>query len=113
MESHIEDVGDIINDICLLFVEVNTTSISIVIGPAQQGTPCLPTLASVDDFLTDISGLFVESHIADLGDIIDYIHLLFDEEDPSLVVARAHSNPHVHSLHDQSLQVDVVVYHCV
>ena len=45
----------------------------------------------------------MESHIAYLGDIFDDIHLLFDEDDPSTVVVRAHSNPHVHSLHDQSL----------
>ena len=51
----------------------------------------------------------MELHIAYLGDIIDDIHLLFDEEDPSLVVARAHFDPHVHSLHDQSSQVDVIV----
>ena len=63
----------------------------------------------MDDFLIDISGLFVESHIVDLGDIIDDLHLLFDEEDPSSGVARAHSNPLVHSLHDQSSQVDMIV----
>ena len=51
----------------------------------------------------------MESYIADLGDIIDDIHLLFDEEDPSLVVARAHSDPHVHCLHDQPLQANVIV----
>ena len=32
MDSHSEDVGDIIDDICLLFVEANTSSIAIVIG---------------------------------------------------------------------------------
>ena len=51
----------------------------------------------------------MESHIEDLGDFIDDIQLLFDEDDPSSVVVRAHSNPLVHSLHDQSLQVDVIV----
>ena len=45
----------------------------------------------MDDFLTDISCLFVESHIADLGDILDDLHLLFDEDDPSTVVVRAYS----------------------
>ena len=73
-----------------------------MIGPTQQGTPSLLALASVDDFLTEISGLFVESHIADLGDILDDIYLLFDEVDASSVVTRAHSNPPIHSLHDQS-----------
>ena len=45
----------------------------------------------------------------DLGDIIDDIHLLFDGEDPSSVVVRAHFDPHVHSLHDRSAQVDVIM----
>ena len=51
----------------------------------------------------------MESHILDFGDNIDDMHLLFDEADTSSVVTRAHSNPHVHSLHDQSLQVDMIV----
>ena len=51
----------------------------------------------------------MESHIADLGDTINDLHLLFDEVDTSLVVMRVHSNPPIHSLHDQSLQVDVIV----
>ena len=51
----------------------------------------------------------MESYIVDLGDIIDDIHLLFDEEDPSSVVARAHSNPLVYSLQDQSYQVHMIV----
>ena len=46
----------------------------------QQEISCLPTLASWDDFLLDIAGLFVESHIEDVGDIIDDIHILFVEE---------------------------------
>ena len=54
----------------------------------------------MDDFLTDIEGFLLESHIVDLGDIIYDIHLLFDEVDPSLFVARDHCNPHVHSIHD-------------
>ena len=33
VELYIEDVGDIINDIFLLFVEANSSSIAIVIGP--------------------------------------------------------------------------------
>ena len=74
-----------------------------MIGPynsIQLGTPCLlvPTLG--DDYLIEISSLFVETYIVDLGDIIDDVHLLF---------ARTHSDPYVHSLHDQSLQVDVIV----
>ena len=96
MESHIDDI-------CLLFVEVNTSSIAIVIDSCtstQQGTPCLLVPASIDDFLTNIEGLSMESHIEDLGNIIDDLYLLFDEEDPSPVVAMAHSDPLVHSLHD-------------
>ena len=78
-------------------------SIAIVTGSctlAQQGTLCLPVLASSDDFLIDISGFFVESHTTDLEDFFDDLLLLFAKVDPSLVVARAYSNPHVHSLHD-------------
>ena len=100
VESHIEDVGDIIDDIHLLFVEVNTSSISIVIGPAQQCTPSIPAPTLVDDFLIHISSLFMESHLVDLEDNIDYIHLLFDEVGTSSVVMRAHSNPPIHCLHD-------------
>lgn len=59
--------------------------------------------------MTDIAGLFVESYITYLGDTINDIHLLFDEDDPSLIVARDHSDPLVHSLHDQSLEVDMIV----
>ena len=59
--------------------------------------------------MVDIAGLFVESHTIDLGDSLDDLHLLFDGDDPSTIVVRAHSDPHVHSLHDQSLQVDVIV----
>ena len=33
----------------------------------QRDIPCLPTSASWDDFLPDIVGLFVESHIEDVG----------------------------------------------
>ena len=51
----------------------------------------------------------MESHTTDLEDFFDDISPLFHEDDPSTVVARAHSDPHVHSLHDQSLQVDVIV----
>ena len=80
-----------------------------MIGLAQQGSPSLPALAIVDDFFIDILGLFTESHIADLRDIIDDLHLLFDEEDSSSIVMRAHFDPPVHYLHDQSSQIDVIV----
>ena len=63
----------------------------------------------MDDFLTDILGFFVDSHIVDLGDIIDDLYLLFAEEDPSSIVTRAHSDPPIHSLHDRSSQVDMIV----
>ena len=112
MESHIKYVGDMFYDIHFLFVEVNSSSISIVTDSCtstQQGTLCLPVLALGDDFLTDISSLFMESHIVDLGDFFDDIPFLFDEDDPSRIVVKAHSDSHVHSLHDQSSQVDVIV----
>lgn len=83
--------------------------ISIVMGPTQQGTPRLPAPALVDDFLAEIFCLFVEAQITDLRDNLDDLHLLFDEGDPSIVVARAHSDPHIHSLHDQCSHVDVIV----
>ena len=105
MESHIEDVGDIIDEIHLVFVEVNTSSIAIVIGSytsAQQGTPCLPAPTSVDEFFIDISGLFMESNTTDMEDFFDDLSLLFDEVDSSTIIVRAHSDPQVHSLHDQS-----------
>ena len=44
----------------------------------------------------------MDSHTLDLGVSLDDLHLLFDEDDHSIVVARAYSDPHVHSLHDQS-----------
>ena len=78
-------------------------------GPIQQGTCCSPTPTSDDDFLAAIAGLFVESPTADLGDNLDDLHLLFDEGDPSIIVVRAYSDPHVHSLFDQSSQVGVIV----
>ncbi len=85
--------------------------IAIVIGPCnsiQLGTLCLLFPASRDDNWTDISSFFVEFYIENFGDIIDNIHL-FDEEDPSSIVAREHSDPLVHSLHDQSYKVDMIV----
>ena len=63
----------------------------------------------MEKFLEDIAGLFVESHLVDSEDSIDDLHLLFDEADTSSVVTRVHSNPFVNSLHDQSLQVDVIM----
>ena len=69
MESHIEDVGDIIDDIRLLF-EVDTPFFSVVIDSCTstlQGTLGLPG----DDFFPDIAALFLESHIADMGDFYD------------------------------------------
>ena len=70
-----------------LFFEVNSTSIAVVKDPVEQGTSTLPSLALV----------------IDLGDILHDLHLLFDGDDSSTIVARAHSDPHIHSLHDQSL----------
>ena len=52
----------------------------------QKETTCLPTSASWDDFLPDIAGLFMESHIEDVGDIIDVIRLLFVEETTSCIM---------------------------
>ena len=46
--------------------------------------------------------------MADLGDSIDDLHLLFDEVDTSSIVTSVHSDPHVHSLHDQSSYVEVI-----
>ena len=57
--------------------------IATVIGPSPHGTSRLPAPASVD-----------------LGDRPEDLHLLIDEGDTSTVVARAHSDPQVHSLHD-------------
>ena len=67
--------------------------ITIVIGLAQQGTSTLLGLASV----------------IDLGDSIYDLPLLLDVAAPSLVITRAPSDPLVHSLHDQSSQVKVIV----
>ena len=88
MESHIEDVGDILDDSHLLF-EVNSTSNAIVKDLVQHGT----------------STLLGPTSVIDLGDSLDELHLLFDGDDHSTIVARAHFDPHVHSLHDQSLEV--------
>ena len=52
----------------------------------QQDFSCLPTSTSWDDFLPNIVGLFVESHIEDVRDIIDDICLLLIEENTSYIV---------------------------
>ena len=51
----------------------------------------------------------MESHTIDLEDFLDDLPLIFAKDDPYIVVVRAHSDTHVHSLHDQSSQVDVIV----
>ena len=93
-------MGDILDEICLLF-EVDTSSFAAVIDSCTstlQGTHGLPG----DDFLLDISALFLELHTTDVEDFFDNLLLLFVKVDSSKVVARAHSNPQVHSLNDQS-----------
>ena len=100
-------MGDILDDIHLIF-EADTSSFSVVIDSctsALYGTHGLPG----HDFLPDLSALFLESHAMDMGDFYDDLSLLFDEENSSTIVARAHSDPQVHSLHDQSFQVGVIV----
>ena len=47
--------------------------------------------------------------MTDLGDNIDDLTLLLNEVAPSSVVMRAPSDPLVHSLHDRSSQVEVIV----
>ena len=59
--------------------------------------------------MADIASLFMESHTIDLGVSLDDLHLLFNRDDSSTIVVRAYSDPHVHSLHDQSSQVGVIV----
>ena len=49
------------------------------------GTLCLPG----DDFLTNILGLFLESHTTNLEDFFDDLLLLFAEDNSSIVVAKA------------------------
>ena len=56
--------------------------------PVQQDTSCLPTLPSCDDFLAEIALLFVESHIEDVGDIIDDIRLLFEADTSSFATVK-------------------------
>ena len=62
-------------------------------GPTQQGTSSLPGPISV----------------IDLGDSIDDLPLLLDAATPSSVVMSAPYDPLVHSLHDRSPQVEVIV----
>ena len=59
--------------------------IATVIGPSHHGTSHLSAPASLD-----------------LGDKPEDLHLLIDEGVTSIVVARAHFDPQVHSLPDQS-----------
>ena len=61
-------------------------------GPSHHGTSCLPAPASLY-----------------LGDRPQDLHLLIDEGVTSIVVVRAHSDPQVHYLHDQSSQVGMIV----
>ena len=51
--------------------------------------------------MPDIAVLFLESHTIDIGDFHDDFSLLFAENASSTVI--------VHSLHDQSFQVGVIV----
>ena len=98
VESHIEYVGDILDDIHLLF-EADTPSFAAVTDSctsALQGTHSLPS----DDFLPNIAALFLESHTADMGDFHDDFSLLLAEDSSSVIA---------HSLHDQSFQVVVIV----
>ena len=105
MESHIEYVGDILDDIRLLFEENSIAAVIDLCTSALQGTHGLPG----DEFLPNISALFVESHTIDMEEFFDDLLLLFAEADSSTVVVRSHSDPQFHSLHDQSLQADVIV----
>ena len=73
----------------------------------QQDHLCLPDPVHWDRFLPDISFLFVESLILDLDDSIDFIHLLFDEGDSSLVFVREPHGPLLPSLHSHSSQIDM------
>lgn len=59
--------------------------------------------------MTYITSLFLEYYIGYFGDIIDDIHILFYEDNPSLIVVREHFDPLVHSLHDHSFEVDMIV----
>ena len=66
---------------------------------------CLLDPVHWDRFLLDISFLFVESLILDVDDSIDFIHLLFDEGDSSLLVVRELAGPLLPSLHTHSSQI--------
>ena len=61
---------------------VDSTDLVLAIDASdlvQQEILCLPTSSSWDEFLLDIARLFIESHIEDVGDIINHICLLFFE----------------------------------
>ena len=49
---------------------------------------------------------FVESYIEDVGDIIDDIHLIFVEDNSSLIVVRKHFDPQPLDL---SFETDLIV----
>ena len=103
VESHIEDVGDIIDNIRLLF-EADTSSFAAVKDSCTsplQGTHGV-------DFLPATFVLFLESHTVDMEVFHDDFSLLFAEES-SPIVARAHSNPQLHALNDQSFQISMIV----
>lgn len=84
----------------------NATSDSL-----QQVHSCLQDSVHWDEFLSDISFLFVESLISDLDDTIDCIHLLFDDGDSSPIVVKEHCDPLPYSLHYHSSQSDMSVDH--
>ena len=93
-------MGDIIDDIRLLF-EADTSSLAVVIDSCTsplQGTHGV-------DFLPDTSVLFLDSHTVDMGAFHDDFLLLFAENASPIVL--------VCSLHDQSIQVGVIVDPCV
>ena len=54
----------------------------------QQDHLCLPTLSSCNDFLPALASLFMESHIEDVGDTLDDIRLLFEENNSSIATVK-------------------------
>ena len=53
--------------------------------------------------------LVCSTYSYDMGDFHDDLLLLFVEVDSSTVVVRAHFDPQLHALHDQSFQIGVIV----
>lgn len=90
-----------LDDICVDTILASYDSVQYDIDYLQDISPS-------DDYLTDIACLFVESYLANFKDTINGIHFLFDEDDPSSVVGD-HFNALLHSLHDHSLEIDVIV----